>query len=129
LIRTLGLIAFASGAVGGSFDGFEAAETAVELSSGLLALKHSRTHERQADAIAVAKLRAAGRSAAGLADFFAALQGRAGMDMPDGLAWLSTHPLTSERLATLTALAADAPPGEPWIDDADWQALRARLAE
>jgi len=47
--------------------------------------------------------------------------------MPSSLAWLSTHPLTSERLATLTALAADAPPGEPWLDDIEWRELRARL--
>lgn len=129
LMRTLGILAFAGGVVGGSFEGFEAAETAVELSSGLLALRHSRRHEREADRIAVAKLVAAGRSPRGLAQFFEAMQARPGMELADRLAWLSTHPVSSERVAALEAWTAGAPTGEPWLSEEAWAELRTRLGE
>lgn len=126
VLRSVGLLTFAGAAVGGSLDGFELAETIVEASSGLLILKHSRAHERDADEVAVAKLRRAGRDAGGLAEFFDHLE-RAEGDLPGGLGWLSTHPMHRERVARVRRLALDQGATRPWMSAEAWRAFQARF--
>ncbi|MEM7200043.1 MAG: M48 family metallopeptidase [Planctomycetota bacterium] len=129
LLRAFGLIYFATSMVGGGVEGFAGAESVAELSSGLLILKYSRDHEREADRIAVAKLRAAGRDARGLVEFFDFIAGMEEKVMIDHVPWLSTHPLGKERRAALRALMP--PPGRPhppWLEPTDWASLRARIA-
>jgi Zn-dependent protease with chaperone function len=126
LLRTLGVLYFAGCVVGGGVEEFASAETIGELASGLLVLKHSRDHEREADAIALQKLRRAGRAAAGLHEFFVQCEQRA-PDGMTGLGWLSTHPLTSERIDACAAAGADVG-ARPWLEPDAWASLRARLA-
>ena len=126
MIRTLGVLFFASSVVGGGVEELATAETVIEMSSLLVVLKHSRDHEREADRIAVGKLRRAGRSAAGLVEFFAGLHAES--ELERGLAWISTHPTTAERITDLERLAGPPDPtARPWLDDDAWQELRARV--
>lgn len=128
MLKALGVTQFAINAVGGGIEGFELAESMLEASSGLVILQHSRAHESEADHIAVAKLRRAGRDATGLIDFFGVIQAE-----EDGLldaipGWLSTHPATRDRIEVVRRLTAGQGETEPWISPAEWEALRARLA-
>nr|WP_275296976.1 M48 family metallopeptidase [Jannaschia sp. Os4] len=63
----------------------------------LLALAGTRAAEREADAGAVATIRAMGRDPEGLARFFDDMAARFG----DGGGWSSTHPGSAERSATI----------------------------
>ncbi|QDV07946.1 TPR repeat-containing protein YfgC precursor [Planctomycetes bacterium Poly30] len=132
ILRSLGTVHFAFAAVGGGIDGFEAAETIVELSSGLLILKHSRHHEREADRVAVRRLVEAGRRPSGLVEFFEVLEEEMGGG-ESNLQWMSTHPLTKERIADVEALieeamqsrdpdadAQDRDRDQPWMSEAEW---------
>ena len=47
-------------------------------------------------------------------------------DMPRALAFLSSHPLTDDRIAALRQQASD---GDDALDDPDWQALRSICSE
>ena len=126
LLRSLGVVFFAGCFIGGGVEEFATAETIAELSSGLLILKHSRDHEHEADRIAVDKLKRAGREATGLEQFFTAL----GKEMPSmtGMGWVSTHPLTSDRIAEVSRLSgAEDPKARPWLDPEEWRALCLRI--
>ena len=127
MLRSAGLIQFAANAVGGGIDGLEFAETIVELSSGLLVLEHSRDHEREADRLGVAKLNEAGRSARGLAEFFELVSETYG-DFPKDLGWLSTHPLSSDRIDAIKQTAALNIPTTPWMTVDEWTALQEQVA-
>ncbi len=126
LLRSLGVVFFAGCFFGGGVEEFATAETLSELSSGLLILKHSRDHESAADRIAVEKLERAGRGTRGLLDFFAALEQEA-PSMP-GIGWISTHPLSTDRIARVARWAGpvDLEP-RPWLESDAWRALRARV--
>ncbi|MEM8713449.1 MAG: M48 family metallopeptidase, partial [Planctomycetota bacterium] len=137
IMRSIGLIQFAGAAVGGGIDGFELAETFVEASSGLLILRHSRLAETDADTVAVGKLRRAGRSAEGLIEFFDLIQEKYG-DLPGTLGWLSTHPMTAQRVDRIKQLL-EARPTEnadavqpsmstkPWMSAEDWKLLQLEI--
>ena len=126
LTRSLGLVYFAGALVGGGLEELEAAETIAELASGLMILRYSRDAEREADAIAVEKLHGNRRTAAGMVQFFRALREQHESDAASALRWLSTHPLSSERVASLAAAQADASfTPEPWLDAAEWERLTA----
>ncbi len=128
MLRSLGLLYFAGCVVGGGVEEFATAETIGELSSGLLILKHSRDHELEADSIAVDKLQSAGRSPGGLAEFFQAMQGDETAQLTQHIpGWLSTHPLTADRIARVPAAAAAGDQSRPWLDDDAWELLRARI--
>lgn len=78
--------------------------------ANLLALKHSRDDEREADAVGVALLQEAGLDPSGLAQFFKRLQATKGVAAGDGIVgsleeMLSTHPLTEERVDRLAGIS------------------------
>lgn len=127
-MRSIGLLQFAAGAVGGGIDGLEMAETIVELSSGLLILEHSRDHEREADRIAVSKLRRAGRNARGLVEFFEVVRDEGG-DLPASMGWISTHPISSERIEGIEGLAAGQSGQRPWMPPGEWATFQARYTD
>ena len=128
VLRSIGLIQFAGNAVGGGIDGLETAETIVELSSGLLILKHSRDHEREADSIAISKLRRTGRSAQGYLEYFELDPAEYG-DLPESMGWISTHPLGTERIEILERAVADETEVRPWMSSEEWATFKARYAD
>ncbi len=127
LLRTAGIAFFAGAVIGGGLDELSNLETLSELSSGLLVLKHSRDHEREADRIAVTKLERAGRSAAGLVEFFESLENdKPGLEIPDALFWASTHPLTKDRITAARARISTSG-GRPWTDPSRFDSMRSRI--
>lgn len=130
VMRAIGMLQFAGAAVGGGIDGFEAAETIVELSSGALILKNSRRHEHDADRVGVERLIAAGRSPRGLIEFFETIETEM-PKMPDMLQWASTHPLSSERIERVEDLIIEAEGSgglqhveKPWMTPEEWSAFQ-----
>jgi predicted Zn-dependent protease len=74
----------------------------------LLYLKFSRDDERQADALGVEYARRAGFNPAQMVNFFGSLQSLGDMSGGSSLpGFLSTHPLTSERIRNVTAMLAE----------------------
>lgn len=90
----------------------------------LLQLGYSRQAERQADAIAIRRMRRAGADPAALAGFFKRLEKKyRGADASGGLAALfRTHPPTEERIRILRQARLTG--ARPILDAAAWQALR-----
>ncbi len=116
IVRTIGLslvfellVGDASGLVG----------LGAGIGETLLGLSYSRADEAEADAAAVAMLAAAGIRADGLARFLARLEEQGG-DIPQGLAFLSTHPPGRERAEAVRAAAGA---GGPAMPPAEWRAL------
>ena len=83
---------------------------------------YSREAERDADSFALARLRAAGIGAQGLADFFARIEAKE--TGRDGLLvrMLSTHPATAERLAHIRS--AGSTDRRDAMSDEDWRDIR-----
>jgi predicted Zn-dependent protease len=95
----------------------------------LAQLSYTRGAEREADTIALAKLKAAGISPKPFAGFFRRIAGPANSksDNPVGRIMnaseiLSTHPAPADRIAKIEAVPPY--PATPALGDADWQALR-----
>jgi len=88
----------------------------------LLALRHSREAEREADRTALQLLDATGMRADGLARFFGKIMDeQGGKDGAQQMGVFSTHPPTTERIE-----ATKRPPtGAPAMTAREWQALRA----
>jgi predicted Zn-dependent protease len=80
---------------------------------------HSREAERAADAFAADAMLVLGRSPLPIAQFLKRI-----VPEDKGLALLSTHPLTEERLAALQG-REPRQPGPPLLTDSEWQALKA----
>lgn len=84
-------------------------EAATALLSGGIAgaqdqiLRHSRTHERQADKIAAKLLNEEGFSANGLTSFFSKLQTSNLLYSKTPPEWLVTHPLPKQRISAMLA--------------------------
>jgi Zn-dependent protease with chaperone function len=90
-----------------------------DLAGQMTALSYGRHAEAAADASALATLRRAHLRADGLARFFTSLQSAHGSgDLP---AFLSDHPTTASRAATLQASAE----GETAMTQAAWSAVKA----
>jgi Zn-dependent protease with chaperone function/predicted Zn-dependent protease len=88
-------------------------------------LRYSREAEREADAEGVRMLAAAGIDPVGMRTFFEGLE-KEGEGLPD---YLSTHPSHDERIARVTALAAEARgPRAALLPGVDWADVR-RLCE
>lgn len=77
-------------------------------SARMLGVMHySRQNEEEADREGMRMLLDAGIDPAGMIAFFEMIQ-KEGVEMPASLKYLSTHPLTGERIERLKALAAEA---------------------
>lgn len=88
----------------------------------LLALRHSREAEREADRTGLQLLDATGMRADGLARFFGKiLDEQGGKDGAQQMGVFSTHPPTNERIETTRRPPTGAPP----MSAREWQALRA----
>jgi len=70
----------------------------------ILELRHGREMEERADRFALDTLRAAGIAPKGMHDFFDTLMKEEG-HLPQGLAFLSTHPLSVERKKVVARFA------------------------
>ncbi len=87
---------------------------------------YSREQEDAADAEGVRMLHAANIDPSAMADFFKIMEHRHG-DVPDLLAWISTHPQHADRIASVTAMVDGLPP-QPYAPIAmDWQKVQNRL--
>ncbi len=68
-------------------------------------LRYRRRDEESADREGMKMIQAAGIDPSGMVDFLSTLK-KEGMDLPRGLAYLSTHPPTDDRIEKLKRLAA-----------------------
>lgn len=96
--------------------------------SGLIELAHSRDAEREADQLGMRLLERARVDPRGMIRFFEKLKDEHG-ELVDKLAILTTHPGGSERVETLTALAAELDTTNQEPIDVDWPAFQAALKE
>ncbi len=112
VIRGIGLTGLVSVLTGGS--------VLADQIMKLVMLKYSRNAEREADQLTMEILKGAEVDPAPLAGFFERLIARHGRG---GLAVLSTHPPSDERMETFQRLSGQWPT-RPVLDEAEWQALR-----
>ena len=77
----------------------------VELGKSAALTSYSREHETEADVVGVGMLHAAAIDPRELAGFFEMLRDDGG-DLPDAIAWLSTHPQHDVRIATIRGALA-----------------------
>ncbi len=95
----------------------------VDQAAALTGLSHSREMEREADRVGLELLRRAQLDPGALADFLRVMQQQEETQGAQVPAFLSSHPLTSDRLERLEALAAEkAAPTRPL--DVDFKALQ-----
>jgi predicted Zn-dependent protease len=89
-------------------------------------LNFSRDAEREADRVGFQTMRAAGYDTSGMVSFFKRLQGTTRL-YGEAPAWLSSHPLTGERIADIQARIREAPkPGHIRPDAIEFHLVRAR---
>ncbi|WP_296942355.1 M48 family metalloprotease [uncultured Massilia sp.] len=89
-------------------------------------LNFSRDAEREADRVGFQTMRAAGYDTTGMVAFFKRLQGTTRL-YGEAPAWLSSHPLTGERIADIQARIRDNPkPGRIRPDSIEFHLVRAR---
>jgi predicted Zn-dependent protease len=89
-------------------------------------LNFSRDAEREADRVGFQTMRAAGYDTSGMVSFFKRLQGTVRL-YGEAPAWLSSHPLTGERIADIQARIREAPkPGHIRPDAIEFHFVRAR---
>lgn len=95
------------------------------IADSVIQTTYSRTSEREADEAGQALLIKAGIDPSGLTDFLKKLEKEGGA-MPGILRYVSSHPLTDERLKYLEAGIKDRPVNAaPVLPDADWKKLVA----
>jgi predicted Zn-dependent protease len=89
-------------------------------------LNFSRDAEREADRVGFQTMRAASYDTSGMVAFFKRLQGTTRL-YGEAPAWLSSHPLTGERIADIQSRIREAPkPGRIRPDSIDFHLVRAR---
>jgi predicted Zn-dependent protease len=94
------------GALLGNVGGAGAAQAAASVLTGGLILRFNRSEEREADETGLAVLRRAGWDGRGMVEMFELLRREAGRDPGSVEAFLSSHPSTQDRIASLSAQAA-----------------------
>jgi len=82
---------------------------------------HSRDAERSADATTIAVMRKLGRSPKPMGEFLLRVTGK---EKGKGLALISSHPLSEDRLARMSQQDA-APTAPPLLSASEWAALKA----
>ncbi|HEU0043691.1 MAG TPA: M48 family metallopeptidase [Sphingomonas sp.] len=113
LVRQLGL-SVVLGGMEGNIGGY---------TNALLSTAYSRKAETNADTFAIALMRQAGVSPAPTAGFFRRL-GRGGGRAERMLAYVNTHPVSSDRAKTFEASAAKGATYRPTLDQTQWAALK-----
>lgn len=89
-------------------------------------LNFSRDAEREADRVGFQTMRAAGYDTSGMVSFFKRLQGSSRL-YGEAPAWLSSHPLTGERIADIQSRIREAPkPTRIRPDAIEFHLVRAR---
>lgn len=88
---------------------------------------YSRDQESEADAVGAALAARAGFDPVGLAAFFQMMQDEPGTEVPEVLAWLSSHPGHAERIAALNDLQPTLERGSPPALQHDLAAAQAAL--
>lgn len=104
------------------------AGTAVEVLQVAAVSSYGRDQESESDADAVRTLHAAGLDPTRLADFFRTLAQAQG-DVPEILAWQSTHPQHVERVEAIETLAEALGPTQAQPLDIDWPEVQAHLGD
>ena len=94
--------------------------TALGIGQQLITLNYSRDAEREADAIAVERLRAANLRTDGLAKFLERLADKES-NLPEIFKYLSTHPASSDRASSVRQNPSGA---RPAMTETIWQALK-----
>jgi predicted Zn-dependent protease len=88
-------------------------------------LNFSRDAEREADRVGFQIMNAAGFDTSGMVAFFKRLQAATKIysEIPP---WLSSHPMTAERIVDIQARVREAPHHKPRVDSLDFHFVRAR---
>ncbi len=86
-------------------------------------LSYNRAMEQEADVEGIKLLAAAGIDPAAMIDFFETLKAKSG-EMPESLAYLSSHPTTAERIATLRSMRLGVKPAKPLLQAKKWDQLK-----
>lgn len=89
---------------------------------------YGRAQEAAADAEGVRMLNAAGIDPAGLPKFFEMLKHEEG-DIPDAIAWISTHPQHDERIKALEQQISTLPACVPVPLELDWTDIQQRAGK
>lgn len=87
-----------------------------QIGAQLLALKYSREQEIEADRLAIDYMRASGYDPHGLIRVFETLKSMERSSPPE---WLSTHPLTQNRIKIATQYISQQPPSGQFISDSE----------
>jgi len=105
---------------------------AIDVGGAAVFASYSRAAEREADAVAVPMLVAAGIDPRGLTSFFQLLMEEQ-RRRPAGVAqWFATHPLTEDRIAATQAQIAQIPPQQLrnlTTNTTQYEAMKARLRQ
>ncbi|MDX1924938.1 MAG: M48 family metallopeptidase [Pirellulaceae bacterium] len=89
---------------------------------------YGREQESAADAEGVRMLNAAGIDPSGLPKFFETLKHEEG-DIPDAMAWISTHPQHEDRIKALEKLISSLPACVPVPLELDWSDIQKRVGK
>jgi beta-barrel assembly-enhancing protease len=88
-------------------------------------MRYSRHHEAEADLNGARMLIAAGINPHGMVSFFEKMRDEPGMELPDFLEYVSTHPPTQERIDALTAyLQTQTLPSDKLVPDDTWATIK-----
>ena len=107
----------------------QAAGGGIMATEGLMAQKQldfSRDNEREADRLGMRTMQRAGFDPHAMVTFFQRLQQATRLDEAHAIAYLQTHPLTSERIADMQNRVAALPP-VPVSDSIEYRLLREKL--
>ena len=109
MVALAGMVAGAFLGVGGSSEAAQAVTSGAMAASQSLSLAYSREDERQADQLGLRYLEKAGYSGRGLLDVMRKIRSKQWYDSNQFPGYLSTHPGSAERMATIDAWLSQHP--------------------